>query len=106
MKVTINFNGDLKMSSYWKEFNEEDVFDFIRYTRSGLYLLRDKNGREVPLKKRNVEFPEKYLDVYVNRYSLIEIIGDMPHSDLCASWFDQPCNCIRGKLFSLAKVKQ
>jgi hypothetical protein len=105
MKVTINFKGDLRMSSYWYPFTTDDVFEFLRYTKAGLCLLRDKNGREVPLRKRNVVFPEKYLDVYVRRDLVMEVVCDMPHDNDCRSWIGVDCNCARNKLMNLLKVK-
>ena len=58
MTVTVNFSGDRKMDPYWKPFTTEDEFEFIRYTKAGLCLLRDKFGVEHTMPKRNVEFPK------------------------------------------------
>jgi len=40
---------------YWRQFNREDVFEIVRQTRGGKYILRDKFGKECMLPKRNIE---------------------------------------------------
>jgi hypothetical protein len=53
IKTTINFSGDLKMSSYWKQWTAQDVFTCERYTKSGLVLLIDPEGSQVSVSKRH-----------------------------------------------------
>jgi hypothetical protein len=55
-QTTINFDGDIKMSEPWKGYDEHDIFTIIRKTKGGLYILRDKNGNENPLKKSNINY--------------------------------------------------
>lgn len=58
MKVRINFSGDLRMGSYWNKWTDDSEFEFVRYTKNGLCLLIDPEGKEVSLRKRNVDFPQ------------------------------------------------
>lgn len=55
MTTTINFDGDIMIERYWRQFNREDVFEIVRQTRGGKYILRDKFGKECMLPKRNIE---------------------------------------------------
>lgn len=55
-QTTINFNGDLRMSEPWRTYRDDDVFTIIRKTKSGLYILRDFEGNEYPLKKSNINY--------------------------------------------------
>lgn len=53
IKTTINFSGDLKMESYWRQWSEQDIFTCIKYTRGGLVYLTDPKGKNVTVPKRN-----------------------------------------------------
>ena len=60
IKTTINFSGDLKMESYWKQWKEKDVFTCIKYTKAGLVYLIDPNGVKVTAPKRNCNAFKKH----------------------------------------------
>lgn len=52
--TTINFQRDLRFNSYWKQWTGEDVFVIQRYTKAGLVLLTDPDGKDVSVAKRHV----------------------------------------------------
>lgn len=54
IKTTINFRGDLKVESYWKQWDADDIFTCVKYTKAGLVLLIDPNGEEISVAKRQV----------------------------------------------------
>jgi hypothetical protein len=43
------------MDSKWRRFTKEDVFQIVRQTRGGKYMLLDKFGDVCFLPKRNLE---------------------------------------------------
>jgi len=55
-ETTINFNYDLKFNSQFRKYDKESKFTIIRQTKGGLYILRDEDGIEVVLLKRNIEY--------------------------------------------------
>ncbi len=55
-ETTINFNFDLQMSSEWRGYSKEDKFIIMRKAKSGFYILKDKNGKEKSLSKRNINY--------------------------------------------------
>jgi hypothetical protein len=55
-ETTINFFWDLQMSSEWRGYTKDDKFIIMRKAKSGLYILKDKNGKEKALAKRNINY--------------------------------------------------
>lgn len=55
-ETTINFWFDLQMSSEWRGYTKDDKFTIMRKAKSGLYILKDKNGKEKALAKRNINY--------------------------------------------------
>ena len=55
-ETTINFNGDLKMDSRFREYNNHSFFKIIGLGKDGLYLLIDPNGNQIKVKKRNINY--------------------------------------------------
>ena len=63
--VTINGSGDLKMDSYWRQFADDDRFTVVRKTKKGLFILKDKDGKELnPIPKKNIDLVV-YMDAYI-----------------------------------------
>lgn len=58
-ETTINFMGDIRMSQPWRSYKEDDIFIIVKKNKNGLYQLRDKNGKEYPLKKSNINYFNK-----------------------------------------------
>jgi hypothetical protein len=58
-ETTINFDGDLMMNREMRKYNKESKFTIIRQTKGGLYVLVDKDGKEIVLAKRNIEYFKK-----------------------------------------------
>lgn len=54
LETTINFSGDIRMDPYWKKWTIEDIFTCIRKTKGGLIILKDPDGKECQLRKRNI----------------------------------------------------
>lgn len=55
-KTTVDFRGDLRMSQPWRGYPNDEVFTIIRKSKSGLYILKDSNGNEHPLKKSSINY--------------------------------------------------
>jgi hypothetical protein len=54
--TTINFSGDLKMSSEFRGYNESQQFLLVKRCRSGKYLLCDSEGKLIILNKYNITY--------------------------------------------------
>ena len=55
-ETTVDYRKDLRMSLPWRRYRDDQVFTIVRKTRSGLYLLRDTEGKECPLGKSNINY--------------------------------------------------
>ena len=54
-QTTINFDGDLRMNYELRNYTESDVFTIVRQLKSGMFVLVDKDGKEVHLAKKHIE---------------------------------------------------
>ena len=55
-ETTINFSGYLRMSQPCRSNDYDEIFTIVRVAKSGLYIIRDSNGKEYPIAKRNINF--------------------------------------------------
>ena len=55
-ETTINFQGDLRMCQPWRGYKDDEILIIVKKTKSGLYLLRDSNGNENPLRKSAINY--------------------------------------------------
>lgn len=63
--VTINGSDDLRIDSYWRQFAADDRFTVVRKTKKGLFILKDKYGKELnPIPKKNIDLIV-YMEAYI-----------------------------------------
>ena len=56
-ETTINFGRDLRMSQPWRGMPDDIVLTILRKTKGGQYILRTKEGVELPaLSKTNIDY--------------------------------------------------
>jgi hypothetical protein len=55
-ETTVDYRRDLRMSLPWRRYRDDQVFTIVRKLQSGLYLLRDTEGKAYPLGKSNINY--------------------------------------------------